>query len=67
MLSDVEQSNNLMLTRLTPAQRQRWLILNSNQQPLAFSTQIATFSIHLCNKRDARVESHTNAKWTIIR
>jgi len=34
MLSDVEKGNNLMLTRLT--QVECWLILNSNQQPLAF-------------------------------
>jgi len=33
----------------------------------SFNTQIATFSWHLCNRRDARVESHTHAKRTIIR
>jgi len=66
MLSDVEKGSNLMSTRLTP-QWQHWLILNSSQQPLAVSTQIATFSWHLCNRRDARAESHTHAKRTIIR
>jgi len=65
MLSDVEEGNNLMLTRLIPE-----AILIDTKQPSAttsFSTQIITFSCHLCNRRDARAESHTHARRTIIR
>ena len=65
MLSAVEEGNNLMLTRLTPVAT----LIDTKQQSTttSYSTQIATFSWHLCNSRDARVESPTHAKWTIIR
>jgi len=55
----------LMLTRLTPVAT----LIDTKQQSanISFSTQIATFSRHLCNRRNARVESHTHAKRTIIR
>ena len=60
MLSDVEKGNNLMLTRLTSVAT----LIDTKQQSAttSFSTQILTFSWHLCNRRDARVESHTHAK-----
>jgi len=65
MSCDVEKGNNLMLTRLAPVET---LIDNKQQSATtSFSTQIVTFSWHLCNRRDARVESHTHAKRTIIR
>ena len=72
MLSYVEEGNILMSNLQVQHQQdwpqwQRRLILNSSQQPQAFSTQIAMFSWHLCNRRDARVGSHTHAKKTIIR
>jgi len=65
MLSDVEKGNNLMLTRLTSVAT----LIDTKQQSAttSFSTQILTFSWHLCNRRDARVESHTHAKTTVIR
>jgi len=65
MLCDVEKGNNLMLTRLTPVATS----IDTKQQSAAitFSTQIATFLWHLCDRRDARIESHTHAKRTIIR
>jgi len=54
-----------MLTRLTPVAT----LIDTIQQAAttSFSTQIVMFSLHLCNRRDARVESHTHAKRTIIR
>jgi len=60
MLSDVEEGSNLILTRLTPVAT----LIDTNKQSAttSFSTQIATFSCHLWNRRDARVESHTHAK-----
>jgi len=44
-------------------------LIDTKEQSAAtsFSTQIVTLSWHLCNRRDARVESHTHAKRTIIR
>jgi len=56
MLSDVEKSSNLMLTRLTPVAT----LIDTKQQSAttSFSTQIVTLSWHLC-RRDARQESHT--------
>jgi len=65
MLSAVKKGRNLMLTSLIPVATS----INTKQQSAttSFSTQIVTFSWHLCNRRDARVESHTNAKRTIIR
>jgi len=53
-----------MLTRLTPVET----LTNTKQQSATnrFSTQIATFSRHLWNGRDARVESHTHAKGMIV-
>jgi len=53
-----------MLTRLTPVAT----LTDTKQQSAttSFSTQI-TFSWHLCNRRDARVESHANAKGMIVR
>ena len=44
-------------------------LIDTKQQSATtrFNTQVATFSWHLCNRRDARVESHTHAKRTIIR
>jgi len=65
MLSDVEEGSNLMLTRLTPVAT----LTDTKQQSAttSFSMQIVTFSWHLCNRRDARAESHTHAKRTIIR
>jgi len=65
MLSDVAKGSNLMLTRLTPVAT----LIGTKQQSAttSFSTQIVTFSWHLCNRRDARVESRTHAKETIIR
>jgi len=64
MLSDVEKGNSLMLTRLTPVAT----LTDTKQQSAttSFSTQIVTFSWHLCNRRDARVESHAHAKRTNI-
>jgi len=58
------KSNNLMLTRLTPVET----LIDTKQQSgtSSISTQIVTFSWRLCNRRDARVESHTHAKRTII-
>jgi len=46
MLSDVEKGNNLMLTRLTPVAT----LIDTKQQSAttSFSTQIVTFSWHLC-------------------
>jgi len=43
-------------------------LIDTKQQSAttSFSTQKVTFSWHLCNRRDARVESHTHAKRTII-
>jgi len=64
MLCDVEKGNNLMLTRLAT-----WATLIDTQQQSAaitFSTQIATFLWQLCDRRDARIESHTHAKKTIV-
>jgi len=60
MLSDVEEGSNLILTRLTPVAT----LIDTKKQlaTTSFSTQIATFSCHLSNRRDARVESHTHAK-----
>jgi len=57
MLSDVEEGNNLVLTRLTPVAT----LIDTKQKSATttFSTQIVMFSWHLCNRRDARVESHT--------
>jgi len=65
MLCVVEKGNNLMLTRLTPVAT----LIDTKQQSatISFSTHIATFSWHLCNRRDAQVESHTHAKRTVIR
>jgi len=65
MSSDVEKCSNLVLTRLSPVAT----LIDTKQQSVStsFSTQIATFSWHLCNTRDARVESHTHVKRTIIR
>ena len=65
MLSDVEKGSNLMLTRLTTVTT----LIDTKQQSAttSFSTQIVTFSWHLCNRRDARVDSHTYAPRTIIR
>jgi len=65
MLSDVEKGNNLVLTRLTPVAT----LIETKQQSAttSFSTQILTFLWHLCNRRDARAESHTHAKRTIIK
>jgi len=42
MLSDVEEGNNLMLTRLTPVAR----LIDTQQQSAttSFNTQIVTFS-----------------------
>jgi len=59
MLSDVEEGNNRMLTRLTPVTT----LIGTKQQlaTICFSTQIISFSWHFCNRRDARVKSHTNA------
>ena len=64
MLSDVEKGNNLMLMRLTPVAT----LIDTKQQSAttSFSTQILKFSWHLCNMRDARAESHTHAKRTIV-
>jgi len=64
MLSDVEKGNNQMLTRLTPVAT----LTDTKQQSATtcFTMQIITFSWHLCNRRDARVESHTHAKRTIL-
>jgi len=55
----------MMLTRLTPVAT----LTDTRQQSAttSFSTQIVTFSWHLCNRRDARVESHTHAKGMIVR
>jgi len=60
MLSDVEEGSNLILTRLTAVAT----LIDTKQQSAttSFSTQIVTFSCHLWNRRDARVESHTHAK-----
>jgi len=65
MLSDVEKGNNLVLTRLTPVAT----LIETKQQSAttSFSTQILTFLWHLCNRRDARAESHTHAKRKIIK
>jgi len=54
-----------MLKRLTPVAT----LIDTKQQSAtsSFNMQIATFSWHLCNRRDARVESHTHDKRTIIR
>jgi len=63
MLFDDEEGNNPMLTRLTPVA----ILIDTEQQSATsqFSTQIVTFTWHLCNRRDARVASHTHDKWTI--
>jgi len=39
-------------------------LIDTKQQSAttSYSTQIVTFSWHLCNRRDARVENHTHAK-----
>jgi len=65
MLSDVEKGNSLMFARLTPVST----LIDTKQQSAttSFRTQIATFLRHLCIRRDARAESHTHAKKTIIR
>ena len=44
-------------------------LIDTKQQSATtnFSTQIVAFLWHLCNKRDARVESHTHANRKIIR
>jgi len=64
MLSDAEKGSNLRLTRLTPMAT---LTDTKQQSPTtSFSTQIVTFSWHLCNRRDARGESYTHTKRTII-
>jgi len=56
MLSDVEKGSNLMLTRLTLVAT----LIDTKQQSAttSFSTQIVTFSWHLCSRRDARVVRH---------
>jgi len=61
----LKKENNLTLTRLTPVAT----LIDTKQQSATttFSTQVVTFSCHLCSRRDARVESHTHAKRTIIR
>jgi len=53
-----------MLMRLT----QVATLIDTKQQSgtTSFNTQIVTFSWHLCNRRDAQVESHTHGKRTII-
>jgi len=53
MLSDVEKGSILMLTRLTLVAT----LIDTKQQSAttSFSTQIVTFSWHLCSRRDARV------------
>jgi len=65
ILSDVEEGNNLMLTRLTLLAT----LIDTEQQSAttSFWPQTVTFSWHLCNRRDARAQSHTHAKRTIIR
>jgi len=65
MLTDVEKGSNLILTRLTPVAT----LIDTKQHSVtnSFSTEIVTFSWHLCNRHDARVESHTHAKRTITR
>ena len=65
MLCDVETGNNMMLTRLTPVAT----FTDTKQQSAttSISTEIVTFSWHLCNRRDVRVESQTHAKRTITR
>jgi len=65
MLSDLEKANYLMLTSLTPVAT----LTDTKQQSAttSFSTHIAMFSWYLCNRRDARVESHTHAKGMIVR
>jgi len=64
MLCDIEKGSNLMLTRLTPVET-----LKQQLATTRVSTQMATFSWHLCNRCDARIKSHTHthAKRTIIR
>ena len=49
-----------MLTRLTPVAT----LIDTKQHSAttSFSTQIATFSWHLCNRRDAQVERHTQSR-----
>jgi len=68
MLSDVEKGNNLMLTWLTPVatllqtaqEVTESLILNLNHSRTtsfaALSTQMVSFSRHLCSRRDTRVD-----------
>ena len=65
MSSDIENGKNLILTRLSPIGN----IIDTKRQSatISFSAQVVTFSWHLCNRRDARIGSHTHAKWTIIR
>jgi len=60
MLSDVQEGSNLILTILTPVET----LIDTKQQSAttSFSTQIETFSCHLWNRRDARVERHNHAK-----
>jgi len=60
MSSDVEKGNNLMLTRLNPVAT----LIGTKQQSATtnFIMQIVTFSWQLCNRRDARVETHTMPK-----
>ena len=43
-------------------------LIDTKQQSAttSFNMQILTFLWHLCNRRDARAESHTHAKRTII-
>jgi len=55
----LKKGSNLMLMRLTPVAT----LIDTKQQSATtiFSTQIATFSWHLCNRRDARAESQTHA------
>jgi len=54
-----------MLTRLTPVAT----LIDTKQQSATtrVSTQIVMLSLHMCNRRDARVEGHIHAKRTIIR
>jgi len=60
MLSDVDEGSNLILKILTPVAT----LIDTKQQSAttSFSTQVVTFSCHLWNRRDARVESQTHAK-----
>jgi len=55
----------MMLTRLTSVAT----LIETKQQSAttSFSTQILKFSRHSSSRHDARVESHTHAKNTIIK